>query len=218
MHQPPHALELEERMSKMCAFANGETPKEFVHPAIRSIILHFWLAYDHPFVDGNGRTARALFYWSMLRHGFWLFEFISISPVIRRAYGKYKRAFLETETDDNDLTYFILNQLETIRTAVKDLEKYLARKADQLKSVERKMRDVASLNHRQKALIGHAIRHPGYSYTIATHQSSHQVVYETARNYLLDLEKRGLVSRSKAGRTNIFTPVPDLEDRLRRLS
>ena len=54
----------------------------FIHPMIRSIILHFWLAYDHPFVDGNGRTARALFYWSMLRHGYWLFEFISISQII----------------------------------------------------------------------------------------------------------------------------------------
>ena len=58
-HEPPPASQLEERLVLMCDFANGTTPGEFVHPAIRSIILHFWLAYDHPFLDGNGRTARA---------------------------------------------------------------------------------------------------------------------------------------------------------------
>src|SRR5205814_10028127 len=52
------------------------------HPMVRSMILHFWLAYDHPFVDGNGRTARALFYWSMLRNGYWMFEYITISKII----------------------------------------------------------------------------------------------------------------------------------------
>jgi len=56
-------------MEAMCAFVNGRDTEPFIHPAIRAMILHFWLAYDHPFVDGNGRTARALFYWAMLRPG-----------------------------------------------------------------------------------------------------------------------------------------------------
>jgi Fic family protein len=78
-HVPPPATELERRVDEMCKFANGETPGGFVHPVVRSIILHFWLAYDHPFVDGNGRTARALFYWSMLKRGYRLLECITIS-------------------------------------------------------------------------------------------------------------------------------------------
>ena len=102
----------------MCDFANGKTPEQFVHPVVRAIILHFWLAYDHPFVDGNGRTARALFYWLMLRHGYWLFEFISISEVILKAPVKYGEAFLYTETDQNDLTYFIIHQVEVIRKSI----------------------------------------------------------------------------------------------------
>jgi Fic family protein len=77
-HVPPTAFSLEGRMRQMCDFANGETPEGFLHPILRAIILHFWLSYDHPFVDGNGRTARALFYWAMLRRNKWLCEFISI--------------------------------------------------------------------------------------------------------------------------------------------
>ena len=217
-HDPPPANQLEERMAAMCDFANGKTPKYFIHPVIRSIILHFWLAYDHPFVDGNGRTARALFYWSMLRHGFWLFEFISISQIIRKAPAKYGRAFLYTETDDNDLTYFILYHLDVIRRAIKELHEYIKRKTEQLQTIEHKMRGMAALNHRQRALISHALRHPYQHYTIRSHQISHNIVYQTSRLDLFDLELRGLLKCHKVGRMWHFTPVDELEERLAKLA
>ena len=107
-HDPPPAAGLPRRLADLCEFANGRTPGYFVHPVIRAIILHFWLAYDHPFVDGNGRTARALFYWAMLHEDLQLFEFISISQILLQAPMQYAKAFLHSETDANDLTYFIL--------------------------------------------------------------------------------------------------------------
>jgi len=213
-HDPPAAEQLEERMAAMCEFANGKTPAGFIHPVIRAIILHFWLAYDHPFVDGNGRAARAIFYWSMLRHNFWLFEFISISHIILKAPAKYGRAFLYTETDDNDLTYFILHQLEVIRRAIKELHDYIRRRTERLQAVERELQGVATLNHRQRALISHALRHPHQRYTIKSHQISHNVVYQTSRLDLLDLENRGLLSSQKVGKTWYFTPVTNLEKKL----
>lgn len=216
-HDPPDAAQLDRRMSAMCDFANGRTPDGFVHPAIRSMLLHFWLSYDHPFVDGNGRTARALFYWSMLHHGYWLFEFISISRIIRKAPTQYGLAFLYTETDENDLTYFILYHLDVIRRAIVELYEYIERKTAELKSVEHSLRGVQVLNHRQRDLITHALRHPGGQYTIQSHRMSHNVVYETARTDLLDLEKRGLLRARKIGRTRYFTAPEDLEKRLAQL-
>jgi len=216
-HNPPPAGQLPERMALMCDFANAKTPEAFIHPVLRSIMLHFWLAYDHPFVDGNGRVARALFYWSMLRHGYWLCEFISISQILLKAPAKYARAFLYTETDGNDLTYFILHQLDVIRRAIDELHAYIARKISALQAVESRLRGIAFLNHRQQALVSHALRHPHQRYTFSSHQMSHNVVYQTARTDLLDLERRGLLSSRKVGRTWHFTPAPDLEDRLSRL-
>ena len=217
-HDPPAAEQLEKRMAAMCDFANGKSPAGFIHPIIRSIILHFWLAYDHPFVDGNGRAARALFFWSMLRHGFWLFEFISISQIILKAPAKYGRAFLYTETDDNDLTYFILYHLEVIRQAIKQLHEYIERKMQRLQALEQQLRGIVILNHRQRALISHALRHPHYQYTIRSHQISHNVVYQTSRLDLFDMEIRHrLLKSQKIGKTLYFTPVRNLEEKLAKL-
>ncbi|MEX2175298.1 MAG: Fic family protein [Pirellulaceae bacterium] len=217
-HVPPSAFQLETRMSAMCDFANGETPEGFLHPILRAIILHFWLSYDHPFVDGNGRTARALFYWSMLRSGYWLCEFISISQIIRKAPIRYGRSFLYTETDDNDLTYFILHHLDVIQRAINALHEYIQRKTQELRRVESQLKGIEVLNHRQRSLISHALRHPNTKYTVQSHQTSHNVVYETARSDLMDLTKKGLLQGAKVGKTWYFVAQPGLEARLASLS
>ncbi len=91
---------LPNRIERLCQFANDLDGKEFIHPVIRAIILHFMIGYDHPFVDGNGRTARALFYWSMANQQYWLMEFISISRIIKQAPVRIRiKAYLYTETD-----------------------------------------------------------------------------------------------------------------------
>ena len=210
LHAPPPAEQLPERLGALCDFANGKTPDAFVHPVVRAIVLHFWLAYDHPFVDGNGRCARALFYWSMLRQGYWLTEFLAISPLIRRAYALYERAFLYTETDENDLTYFLVYHLELVRQSVKELHAYLKRKMEAVREAERLLRDSAGFNARQLALLTHALRHGEARYTIRSHQRSHNVVYQTARTDLMDLERKGLLTRRVVGKTFTFSPVPDL--------
>ena len=217
-HDPPPADELAERLNAMCAFANGETPARFMHPAVRAVILHFWLAYDHPFVDGNGRTARALFYWSMLRSGYWLFEFISISTILRKAPVQYGRSFLYTETDDNDLTYFLVAQTAVIAQAIDELHRYIERKAAQLRQAAQDIRALALFNHRQVALIRHALSNPGQRYTIASHQQSHAVAYQTARTDLLDLAERGVLEMGKRGRAMIFVAPADAAERLAALA
>jgi Fic family protein len=215
LHDPPPASELRERLEAMCAFANGETPAGFVHPVVRAILLHFWLAYDHPFVDGNGRTARALFYWSMLRQGYWLAEFVPISSVMRKAPVQYGRAFLLVESDENDLTYFLVHQLRVVEKAIAQFEGYVRKKVDEQEENRLLLRASRGLNHRQLALLGHAARHPDASYTIESHRASHRVVYQTARVDLLRLEELGLLKRVRLGRTFQFIPARDLAERLK---
>ena len=217
IHDPPPAEELPGRMAAMCTFANEGDPGHFIHPAVRAIILHFWLAYDHPFVDGNGRTARALFYWAMLHSGYWLFEFISISSILRKAPVKYERSFLHTETDENDLTYFLIAQTRVIRRAVLELHAYIERKTAEMREIELHVRALDLFNHRQAEIIRHALKHPGQRYTFASHQKSHNVVYQTARTDLLDLGERGVLEKRKKGKQMVFIAPADLSGRLLKL-
>jgi Fic family protein len=210
-HIPPPASQLEARMEAMCAFANDQGVTEFLHPVLRAIILHFWLAYDHPFADGNGRTARALFYWSMLRGGYWLFEFISISQALLRAPRDYYQAFLFTETDENDLNYFILHQLKCIETSTEDLHQYLGRKTEERRAYITRLRSLNGLNHRQQALLINALNHPAAVYTFAGHKKSHGISQMTARTDLEGLETVGYLTSMIVGRDRQFRPKEDLE-------
>jgi len=221
IHVPPKAEELKNRLNSICDFANSTHTNTFMHPVIRAIILHFLLAYDHPFEDGNGRTARALFYWSMLKQGYWTMEYISISRILKESPARYTRSYLFTETDNNDVTYFIVNQLEVIMRAINDLFIYLDVKSSEMRRVEdlvktsKKLRSI--LNYRQIALISRALKKPDSIFYVETHRRAHNVTTQTARTDLLKLEELDILEKRKVGRAFVFYPVANLEEKLKYL-
>ncbi len=215
VHEPPPAEEIPERIDQLCKYANQRSGS-FAHPLVRAVILHFWLAYVHPFVDGNGRSARALFYWSALRDGYWLIEFVSISAIILKALAQYGRAFLHSETDSNDLTYFLIHQLDVLGGALDGLASYVDRTLDRTRAAEQVAGSVPGLNHRQRALLGHALRNPGVRYTYQSHANSHNVVRQTARTDLIALYDLGLLDSGKEGRQMTFIAPDNLTARLRK--
>ncbi|MET0305073.1 MAG: Fic family protein [Solirubrobacterales bacterium] len=216
VHKPPPAEQLPERLAELCEFANEEDDgTRWVHPVIRAILLHFWLAYDHPFLDGNGRTARILFFWAMRARGYWLAEYLPISRIIRLAPAQYGRAFAETETDGGDTTYFLIHQLNVIKQGIKDVYAYVERKTAEVRDIERLLQKDNRLNGRQLALLTDAIRHPSASYTFEGHAASHRVTHETARADLRGLAGRNLLVQRQKGRKYIFEPAPDLPKRLK---
>jgi Fic family protein len=212
--EPPSLEARAQCLESMCAFANGQTPDFFVHPLIRAVILHFWMLHVCPFPDGNSRTARALFRWAMLHQGYPLFAFVAISPVLLHAPARYARAVQQVESDDNDLTYFILHQAGVICEALKVLRERIARKKAERQETSAKLRGFAALNPRQQAVMVHALRAPDTHYLIAGHQRSHRVTHQTARDDLFDLAGRELLAVGKAGRRYVFTVPPDLARRL----
>ena len=213
-HIPPPAADLPERLALVCDFANGAIGDTYIPGVIRAIIVHFMLGYEHPFEDGNGRTARALFYWIMLNEDYWLTEFLSISRILKNAPSRYGNSFIHTEQDDNDLTYFILYQLTVLQRAIRELNAYLERKVAEVREFQQALPAVpGEFNHRQLALLQHALRHPGAQYTVHSHGTSHEVVRQTARQDLFDLERRQLLTRHLRGRTFVWSPVADLVDK-----
>ena len=213
LHVPPPASTIESEMSRLCAYANDEE-SEFEHPVLKAIILHFWLAYLHPFADGNGRTARALFYLYMLKNGYWLSEYLSISRVIKNRGAQYYRSFLYSEADDADLTYFIAFNLRAIESSLSELWEYLERKSKEDSALRLRLERESSLNYRQRAILLRALREPDTEFTIESHRTSHNVSYGTSRNDLLGLEATGYLDLSKRGREYVFRPADSLSAQL----
>ena len=188
-----------------------------MHPIVRASILHFLLGYIHPFVDGNGRTARAVFYWYLLRKGYWLTEYLSISRIIHRASVQYGRAFLHTELDGNDITYFINYQVKTLQQAFVSLQQHLQHKLEERKQLYA-VRRVSGLNERQLAVVQELLSEPRAELTIAEVQRRFGVAYATARADLQGIQAAGLLVQSKSGKQKLlYLRAEDFDQKLAEL-
>lgn len=212
---PPPADNLRQRLQRLCDFANREHKgAEFLHPIVKASILHFMLGYEHPFVDGNGRTARAIFYWFALKHGYGIFEYLTISEIIRKGFARYPQAYLDTELDDGDLTYFVLYKLDVIEQALDRLAEYLKKEEAKIRRGQELLALAPDLNLRQRLLLEHALRHPTTHYTVKSHANSNGIVLSTARTDLEDLVRRRLMTTTKRGKQVIYMVSPKLVEKL----
>ncbi len=216
---PPDASQLPRRLEALCEFANKRhTDREFIHPVVKAAILHFMIGYEHPFCDGNGRTARAVFYWYALRHGYTIFEYMPISDRIRAGYARYPQAYLDTEQEGGDLTHFVLYKIDIVSQAYARLEEHLRGEEQRLERVKRLLRVGKSLNERQRLLIDHALRHPTTKYTARSHMNSSGVTAPTALADLQGLVKAKLFvsTKSMKGKELVFVAVDDLREKVEK--
>jgi Fic family protein len=151
VHTPPDFMEIPSLIDDLCTFFNTDTD-DFIHPIIKGCIIHFMLAWIHPFADGNGRTARALFYWYMLKKGYWMTEYLSISRIIKGSKNQYEKAFLYTESDGNDLSYFITYHIKTLEKALEALKQYINRKQKEVSQASMFLK-IPSVNDRMAQIL-----------------------------------------------------------------
>lgn len=209
LHTPPPVAELPSRIEALCAFLADDS--RYMPPALKAITAHFMLGYDHYFADGNGRTARAVFYWVMLKGGFWLTEYLVVSQLLKEGPAKYARSFLLTEDDAGDLTHFLLFHLNVVHRALDRLDAYLDDQAVKTSAVRRILSESATLNHRQIAVLERAHSDPSAIFDVRAVSRTHRVSEEAARRDLLALEDAGYLLRDKAGRRRIWLASPELE-------
>jgi len=202
-HIPPDYKEIPHLIEEICNFANNES-EEFIHPIIKGIILHFLIGYIHPFNDGNGRSARSIFYWYMLSQGYWLFEYMSVSRRIVHSRNEYDLAYLYTEYDEMDLTYFIKYNIQCIDESLNDLMEYIKKKQMEQEEIKKIIHDVPGLNLRHTMILEEFIRNPTKIFTIKEISETFKVVYQTARTDLLLLVSKGFISQKISGRTFVF--------------
>lgn len=203
---PPKADIMKKELNRLIEYANREDEdgESYVHPVIKATILHFWLAYLHPFVDGNGRTARAIFYWYLIKRDYWLFQYLSVSRAIHSSRKQYDNAFLYSEYDDNDLTYFILYITNAVKKSVTQLTEHYEKKVKEARKYRKITEFFKDLNERQVELISFLNNKPDSVIEVKQHQGKHGVAYETARQDLIGLVKEGLLVEIPKGNKKIY--------------
>ncbi|PQZ88919.1 MULTISPECIES: Fic family protein [Pseudomonas] len=223
VHQPPKASLLVPRLEALCRFANehhdGQDGRAFIHPLVKAIILHFMLGYEHPFRDGNGRTARCLFYWFMLRCGYWPFEYISISTLLKQAPMQYGRSYVQTETDGFDLTYFVIYQLRVIERAIKDFMQHFENmrlEAFELTAWVQRLELKGGLNYRQSHLLKKVLQHPGRIFTPKELTHDYDVSENTARTDLERLVGMKVLMKVQEGKSFLYIARDDGRDNLKK--
>jgi Fic family protein len=151
VYTPPQKNDLERLIRDLCDFFNKEGDN-FIHPIVKGCIIHFMIGWIHPFTDGNGRTARALFYWYMLKNGYWLTEYLSISGIIKDTKSQYEKAYLYAEADENDLSYFITYHIRTMEKAFEALKSYINRKQKEIFQAAKFMK-IPNVNDRMAQVL-----------------------------------------------------------------
>ena len=193
IYTPPSFQEIPEFVESLCDFFNNDNPRTFIHPIIRGIIVHFMLAFMHPFVDGNGRTARALFYWYMLKEGYKLTEYMSISRVIAKSKSSYEKAFRYVENDGNDMGYFVAYNLGALEKSFHQLRDYIQRKRREKRAASSFMM-AGNINQRQALVLQRLKEEPDTIFTVKDVQEQFSVSSMTARKDLSDLVQQGYLT------------------------
>ncbi len=216
-HTPPSFTEINKWLIDLCDFANDNDNGFFIHPLVKGIIIHFMLSYIHPFVDGNGRTARSLVYWYMIKKGYWLTEYLSISRIIYRSKKRYEAAFLYTENDENDLSYFIQYNLEALEKAYDELKIYLQRKISEQNDLLY-FKEISEINERQAQILKTLTDKPKTIFTAKELTTLFNVSSKTTRKDLQHLVRLGLMQEININQRQIgYIRTDNFDDKLREV-
>lgn len=199
---------VEEQLPIFISFANDEIKTEFIHPLFKAIILHFWIGLLHPFEDGNGRLARIIFYWYMLRKGYWAFSYLSLSERILKSPKQYAMAYINTEQDDYDLNYFIQYNIEKLKLARVQFREYLKRKIAENRQQNRIIQGGHGLNARQIKLLQYLSKDEQRSTSVAIYNEiNKEIRYVSAVADLKKLVDKGFLKKHKTGRNVHYLPT-----------
>ena len=114
---------LPQYMKTLVMFINYD---DGINDLIKAAIIHFYIAYIHPYFDGNGRMARLLHLWFLIQKGYMSALFIPFSSEIEKSRKLYYRAFTQIENNKNytgkiDITPFIIYFIDNVYNKIEQI-------------------------------------------------------------------------------------------------
>lgn len=171
----------------------------YIHPLIRGILVHYFTAYIHPFFDGNGRTARALFYFQAMGNGLNYVQLLSVSAYLKEHGTQYEKTFEKVVSNGLDVTYFVDFCLDSIHSALMAVSKKVAYllKINQLK-------ESFGLTLNQIGLLQRMALQRFRTVSIEEYAVQIKMSREVARQELKSLAELGVIEGEKSGKKLIY--------------
>ncbi|HZJ18122.1 MAG TPA: Fic family protein [Patescibacteria group bacterium] len=191
--RPPMAVAVQFQIKDLIAFINSLTGED-IHPILKSGVVHYELVRIHPFIDGNGRVARALSTLILFKEGYDIRKFFSLEEYFDSNALSYYEALQSVEKSKGDLThwleYFSLGlaiELSKIKDRVEKI------------SVDAKLKEKLGgrplmLSERQLKIIEY-IQKTGYLQNKAFSQLFPMISEDTILNELKELLSKGIVKK-----------------------
>jgi len=101
---PPPAVEVRFQMQELEDFINSKVD---MHSVLKSGAFHYEFVRIHPFVDGNGRVARALSTFILYKDGYDIRKFFSLEEYFDTEANRYYVALQSVKNHDGDLTHWL---------------------------------------------------------------------------------------------------------------
>lgn len=102
---------VEEKMDNLFDYINKDNEKDIVETYIKSQVIHYYLAYVHPYYDVNGRTARTLSMWYLIKYN--AYPLTMFNRGIYKNREDYKKSILKSIR--GDITPFLEFSLKTLK-------------------------------------------------------------------------------------------------------
>ena len=185
-------------MKSLIAFANAE---DDINDLIKAAIIHFYIAFVHPYFDGNGRIARLVHLWFLIQKGYQSALFIPFSSQIEKSRKAYYDAYTSIEENKKfsgkiDVTPFIMyfinnvyNKMNEASTTIETLSVY----DDAIKS--------GKITEKETKLWKFVLSFYGTEEfsTKRLEKDFGDAAYATIRGFVLKFEDLGLLSSVKYG-------------------
>lgn len=194
--RPPPAVEVPYQVEGFVSWLNSPEVKN-IHPVLKAGVSHYELVRIHPFVDGNGRTARAVATLVLFLENYDIKKFFSLEEFYDKDASHYYQALRSAESGDLTvwLEYFtqgLAIELSRIKEKIKKLSTDVAIKEKKLGGKQ------LFLSERQVKIIEY-IQRAGYLQNKNFQDLFPKISDDTILRELKDLVKKGLVK--KKGKT-----------------
>ncbi len=191
--RPPEASRVSEQIGDLLAFIDKPQEQD-IHPILESGIVHYELARIHPFIDGNGRVARALSTLILFIKGYDIRKFFSLEEYFDRNAGNYYEALQSVEKNSGDLTIWLEYFTEGLAIELSKIKEKVEKISVDGKLRERLGGKPLLLTDRQLKIIEY-IQSTGFLQNQAFEELFPMVSEDTILNELKSLLQNGIIKK-----------------------